>query len=79
MKSIGVKELLKNFDEKLENINTQGETVSKQSEDFSNKVNDLYRLKWKIEGGKEMLGALISEFQPEAEKIKEEKVEDKKE
>ena len=36
--------------------------------------NELFKLRWKVEGGKEMLGALISEFQPE-----EEKVEDKKE
>jgi hypothetical protein len=67
MKSIGVEELVKNFMEKLDNITNQGEKVDQQTE-------EMFRLKWKVEGGKEILGALISEFQPE-----EEKVEDKKE
>ena len=67
MKSIGVEELVKNFMEKLDNITKQGETATQQSD-------ELFKLRWKVEGGKEMLGALISEFQPE-----EEKVEDKKE
>ena len=67
MKSIGVEELIKNFMEKLDNITIQGETASKQSD-------ELFKLRWKVEGGKEMLSALISEFNPE-----EEKVEDKKE
>ena len=67
MKSIGVEELVKNFMEKLDNITNQGEKVDQHTE-------EMFRLKWKVEGGKEILGALISEFQPE-----EEKVEDKKE
>ena len=64
MKSIGVEELLKNLQEKLDNITAQGETVAKQSE-------ELHGLRYKVEGGKEILGALINEFKEDEEVEKE--------